>query len=109
MNTKKLVATIIATALTPLIGLAGGATAPDVPIWGALDSIINWLFGILIVVAIIFFIIAAFQFVTGGGDPEKVDSARKMVLYGIIGLIVAIFARGLIPFVCNVFGVGCAV
>lgn len=108
MNTKKLAATIIATTLLPLIILAQG-TAPTVDIWDALDSIVNWLFGILIVVAIIFFVIAAFQFVTGGGDPEKVDSARKMVLYGIVGLIVAIFARGLVPFVCNVFGVGCAV
>lgn len=108
MNTKKLAATIIVTALLPLIGLAV-QTAPDVEIWGFLTTITDWLFGILIVVAVIFLILAAFNFITAGGDPEKVGTARQQVIYAIIGLIVAILARGLVNWICDTFGGGCGV
>ena len=107
MNTKKLAATVFITALLPLIGLAQVQTAPDVEIWSALTTITNWLFGILIVVAVIFLILAAFNFITAGGDPEKVGTARSQVMYAIIGLIVAILARGLVNWICTTFGGGC--
>ena len=97
---------IISMGLLPLVGLA--QTSPvEVPTIGPLDAlknIRNWLFTFLLIVAVIFFILAAYDFVTAGGNTEKVESARQKVIYGVIGLIVAIMAYGLVDFVLKNIG-----
>ena len=62
-------------------------------------DITNYLFGILLATAVIFFIIAGFNFVTAQGDPEKVKRARDFVLWAIIGLLVAFVSVGLVNFI----------
>ena len=42
---------------------------------GVICTIINWFFWLLIVLTIIFVLVAAFKYLTAGGDPEKVKSA----------------------------------
>ncbi len=54
------------------------------------------MFTILLVVAAIFIIIAAFYFVTAAGNPETISKARNFVLYALIGVMVAAMARGLV-------------
>ncbi len=73
--------------------------APNIPIMGAIDNITDWLFYILTAIAIIFIIIAAFLFVTAAGSTEQIAKARNMVLYAIIGLVVALLARGIVALI----------
>ena len=80
------------------IGDQPGA-APKTDVMVILDSLTNWLFAILLVVAAIFIIIAAFQFVTAAGDPEKTKTARNYVLYALIGVLVGFAAKGLVMLV----------
>ena len=80
----------------------GPQILPDNNLMGALNSIVNWLFTVLLIVAVIFILIAAFNFITAAGDPEKVKTARQFVIYALIGVVVALLARGLITFVQNV-------
>jgi len=61
-----------------------------------LDSILNWLFTILMAFAGIMVVIAAFSFVTAAGNPETVAKARQFVMYALIGVIVALMSRGMI-------------
>lgn len=61
-----------------------------------LYNVTNWLFTILLVVAAIFIIVAAYMFVTASGDPDKTKTARNFVLYALVGVLVAIGARGLV-------------
>ena len=63
-----------------------------------LENVVDWLFTVLLIFAAIFIVIAGFQFVTAQGDPEKVKKARDMILYAIIGIVVALLARGIIYF-----------
>lgn len=42
--------------------------------------------------ATIFIIIAGFMFVTAGGDPKKLDTAKKTLTWTIIGVAIAIAA-----------------
>ena len=60
-------------------------------------------------VIIIMFIIAAFSFATSRGDATKVGEARNFVIYGVVGVVVALIAFSL-PFVVrnllNSSGVG---
>lgn len=61
----------------------------------------NWIFTIFLVVAVIFLIVGAFQYLTAGGDPEKQGLARSRIIYSLIGVGVAVLAFTLIRFVGN--------
>jgi len=94
---KIFLGTILATLLiAPVTVSAQSAAAPTIDVLGVLDNLINWLFTILLIVAVIFLIIAAFNFITASGDPEKIKTARNFVLYALIGVAVAVAARGLV-------------
>mgnify|MGYP001611473199 CR=1 FL=1 len=60
---------------------------------GILCRIAGLLFVILIVVTIIFIIVAAFKYLTAGGDPEKIKSANYQLVYAAIALVIALVAR----------------
>ena len=74
-------------------------TAPTTPVVTILINIRNWLYGILVfAVAPIALIIAGYYFITAAGDAEKINKARMFVLYAIIGVLVAVMARGIVDF-----------
>ena len=107
---KKLLTGITLVSLLALPVVAT-ATAPEgVPLMtgqgtiDALENLIDWLFTILLIVAVIFLVIAAFSFITASGDPDKVGKARNYVLYALIGVAVAVAARGLVALVQLIMG-----
>lgn len=63
--------------------------------------ITDWIFFILLIVAGIMILIAAFLFVTGGSNPEQVSRARNMILYAAVGIIVALLAKAVPAFVSS--------
>jgi len=100
---KVLVSLVLISLLSiPVLALAavpGPVTAPgwqDYDVVKTLDSVSNYLFGFLLVVAAIAIIIAAYFFVTAAGDPDKTKTARNFVLYAVIGVLVAFLAKGLV-------------
>ncbi|MEA3452744.1 MAG: hypothetical protein U9Q96_00130 [Patescibacteria group bacterium] len=64
-----------------------------------LPKAINWLFGFLIVVVSLMIIVSGYMFVTGGGKPDTIATARNLLMYALIGLAVAVLARGLVAIV----------
>ena len=75
---------------------------PDIDIFGEggiLARIRDFLFSAILVVATIFIIIAGYFFVTAQGEPEKIQKAKDMLLYALIGLLVAFCARGLVDLI----------
>lgn len=99
--------TLINLLLVPTIGLAQttgsggehGIEAPgqeDVEMMDVIESITNWLFVILLIVAAIFIIIAGYFFITAMEDPDKVARARLFVLYALIGVLIGFAAKGLV-------------
>ena len=61
----------------------GKKEIPESDVMATLENIANWLFTILLVVAVIFIVVAAFWFVTASGDPDKTKKARDFVLYAL--------------------------
>jgi Type IV secretion system pilin len=51
------------------------------------------------VVALFFIIWAGFNITNSGGDPKKVDSAKRILTYAIIGLVIILFSFGIIYFI----------
>ena len=68
-----------------------------------LDDIINFIYTISFPIAAIMIIVSGFYFITAMGDPVKVSTARKIVLWTLIGLLVIISAKGLIKLLKSVF------
>jgi len=64
-----------------------------------LERFRDWLAGIFWIVAVIMIFYAAFLFITQGGDAEKVDKAKRQLLYAVIAIVVAIMATGFEPLV----------
>ena len=57
-----------------------------------IGTIGNWIFAFFLALSIIYIVIAAFQFVTGG--PEGVSEARQKLIYAAIGIGIALLAAG---------------
>lgn len=51
--------------------------------------------------AVILLVIAGLMYVTSGGDPSKIESAKKTVIYTVVGLFVIVLARLIIGFVIS--------
>ncbi len=112
---KELGLPVLAIAL-PVVASAAfqgptGVTAPSSPITsisnltgttGLFCVIINWLFYLLLVAAVVFVLIAAFRYLTAAGDPEKVKAAGNTLLYAAIAVVVALLAKG-IPIIASTF------
>lgn len=92
------------------IPLTVGAVTIDNPLASdsfadLIDAIINIIFMLAIAIAPIMFIVAGFYFITAAGEPEKIQIAKKMILWTLIGLLVVMSAKGIIMLFGEVFGV----
>ncbi len=69
--------------------------------WGAgcilntIYKITDLVFMILIVVAVIIGLAGGYNILTAGGDAEKVNKGRDLILYAILGVIICFFARAI--------------
>ena len=69
-----------------------------------LNTIINVVIGIIGFVAVMVIILGGVQYTTSAGDSGKVKKAKDTIMYGIIGLIVALMAYSIVNFILsNVF------
>ena len=66
---------------------------------GTVENVIAILMAALGMIAVVVIIYGAVQMVISQGDPGKVKTARNAVIYGVVGLIVAILAWAIVTFV----------
>lgn len=66
---------------------------------GVVNTIINVIIGIVGFVAVIMMIMGGISFITSQGDSAKVTKARNTILYGVVGLVVALLAFAIVNFV----------
>jgi hypothetical protein len=80
---------VLATLALPIVTLA-----IDLPedLEDAFTDIVGPVFMIILAIALIFILYAAYTFVTSGGDVAKVESARNTLVYGIVGILLAFIA-----------------
>ena len=64
-----------------------------------LDKVLNWGFGLLIALAGIFILIAAYYYLTAGGDEESIKTAKNLIIYALVAVAVAFLSRGLVAIV----------
>lgn len=115
---------VLVCAGLALLGLGGGAYAVECPegtlhagdevnslaecnlddegqpdLLETMTTILNVVVGIIGFLAVAVVIIGAVFFVTSQGDAGKVARARNTILYGIVGLVIALLAFAIVNFV----------
>lgn len=78
---------------------------PGATFWSLVDKIINFIFTLAIPISAIMIIVAGYRFVTAMGDPAKITTAKQMILWTLIGLLVIISAKGIIALFGQIFGI----
>ncbi len=78
------------------LGCKEKKTAPSV-----VTNILNGVIAVLAIVCIIIIIVAGQRFITAKGDPGQVQQAKNMILYAVIGLIIAGLAFAIVNFILN--------
>jgi len=73
-------------------------------LFNILQSIRDWVSGIIAIIAVIMILYAAFLFITGGSSEETRGKAKTTLLYGIIGIVVAFFAYGIVNLIGSFIG-----
>lgn len=76
-----------------------GLSAGDLPT--TIASIIRVALGFLGIVAVVIILIGGFKWMTAGGNDDKVKSARKVMVSGIIGLVIVLSAFAIAQFVLS--------
>ncbi len=59
-----------------------------------LSKVVQYAYRIFFIVAIIYIIIAAFNFLTAKGDPTKIQSARSQITWAVVAIIIALISVG---------------
>lgn len=80
------------------------ATGRNDDLMTVLTTIINVALGVIGFVAVVMIIMGGVQYTTSSGDAAKVTKAKNTILYGIVGLVVALLAFAIVNFVLgNIF------
>ncbi|MEK7554819.1 MAG: hypothetical protein AAB518_02450 [Patescibacteria group bacterium] len=70
-----------------------------------LETVLRWMYTLFFVIAAIMIVWAAFNYLTSGGDEEKVEKAKKGFIYAIVAIAVAIVSASVKVVVANILGV----
>lgn len=62
---------------------------------------INWVLGILVLIAVVMILIGGFRWMTAGGNEEKVEGAKKLLIAALIGLVIILASWGLATYAIN--------
>ncbi len=94
----------------PSLSLAAGSgSAPAIKnplnnngdLFQYINSIIDAALKLGAIVAVIAVIIAGFMFVTAQGDEKKLETAKKILLYAAIGMVILLGARAIAAVIIN--------
>ncbi len=92
----------------PIIGLAQEpprvATTSE-EVFLTINSIISWLFWILIFGAALVVAFSAYLFLTAAGDPDKTSKARNYIMYALVAVVIGFLAKGIIALVSTMLGI----
>lgn len=69
------------------------------------NDVIDWAFVLLLFLATLFIVFAAYNYLTAGADPGKAQTATRFITYAVVAIIVAFVARGLVAIVRALLGV----
>ena len=97
------------TTTIPNTGINGGtgmvsnkANLEDKDLTSVAGNVINIILYVVGALAVIMVIIGGIQYTTSAGDQNKVTKAKNTILYGVVGLAIAVLAYAIVNFVIGI-------
>ncbi len=84
---------------------AGVAKLSCIPV--VISNLISWGLNLGVIFALAFMIYAGFKMITSGGDPKKIDDARKTLVYAILGLVIIFISFFIVNVIAYLTGAEC--
>lgn len=82
------------------IGLSG------MPVLELITRVMNWLLGILGVLAVIAFVISGTQYLVSAGDEDMAETAKRNMTYAVVGLVIALAGLIIVNAIAGLTGAG---
>lgn len=80
---------------------AGKGSGQSTDLMSVLNVIINVALGVIGFVAVVMIIMGGVQYTTSAGDAAKVTKAKNTIMYGVVGLVIALLAFAIVNFILN--------
>lgn len=71
-----------------------------------INGIIDFIFRLSLAVVPLMIVIAGVIFITGAGDTGKIQQAKNIILYTIIGFVIILLAKSITTIIRDILGVG---
>ena len=98
---------LLSFCLLPNLTLAKTITNPL--LYDTLEDLVvgvaNFIFWVATAVAPLMIVIAGFYFITSSGNPQQIETAKKIILYTLVGYGIIFISRGMIFIVRDILGV----
>jgi heme/copper-type cytochrome/quinol oxidase subunit 2 len=94
----------IAPGTIPEAGELGIQESPIETAGGLLSviaDVVRWVYILFFIVAVMFILFAAFNYLTAGGEAEKIKTSHRQIIYAIIAIAVALLAVGVTAIIQN--------
>ena len=109
MDILKFIAGDTETPTAASSGAAGNASTgvssvnpgANTDLFQSINMILTAVFSIIGIIAVVMIILGGISYATSQGDPGKVKKGKDTILYGIIGLVIAILAFAIVNFVLS--------
>jgi hypothetical protein len=67
-----------------------------------LNKVINILIGLTAALAVVFIILGGYQYLTSVGNEEQIKTAHKTIIWGLVGVLVAMLAFAIVQILINI-------
>lgn len=84
---------LLAAAQTTIIQPTAPTGDPLQKLFAILNTLTNWLLTGLIVLAGLFVVYAAYNYLTSGGDAEKIGKAKDTLIYAAVAVAIGLLAK----------------
>ena len=70
-------------------------------LYDLLITVVQWVYTIFYVIAVLFILIAAYNFITGAQSEDKIKTAKAQLKYAVIAIAIALVSTGVSALVKN--------
>ena len=95
MLNKIILFTLFSVLIFPFFVYADVIIKPPInatSVEAVIGGIVDWVYKIALVVAPLMIMIGGFYLITAAGDPEKVNTGKKIITWTIVGIVVVLLA-----------------
>ncbi|MCH7828698.1 hypothetical protein IH982_02395 [Patescibacteria group bacterium] len=71
---------------------------------GIVNNILDILFNFALLLTPLMIVVAGIMFVTAGGSPERISTAKRILLWTAVGFVIILLAKGLIVVLRAIIG-----